>query len=127
MFPASKTVINTRCISAFLVSIVGVSSLGASASLVFGMGICVDLAFFRVWFKCTWGVATDFGIYLCTGLDFNNGQDWKKPLSTAYIHVYVTKMNIAACGYCISSVIDDVLLKKISVIIVVDMANHWAG
>ena len=90
----------------------GVSSLGASASLVFGMGICVDLAFFRVWFKCTWVVATDFGIYLCTSLDFNNSHDWKKPLSTSYIHVDVTKMNIAALGYCIRSVIDDFLFLK---------------
>ena len=72
------------------------------------MGICMDLAFFLVWFNCPCAVTTDFGKYLSTNLDVNPGHDWNNPLSMSSIHVEGTGLNAAACRYCISSGIDDV-------------------
>ena len=73
-----------------------------------GVGICVDLSFFLVWFNCPYDVATNFDKYIRNSLDVNPGHDRKNPLSMACIHVDGTALNEPVSRYCISSGRNDV-------------------
>ena len=95
-FTASTDVSNTRCVFVLLGYIVDMT------------GVCVDLAFFLVWFKFTCAVSTDSGKYLSTSLDVNNFHDLNNSLSMAYLHVDSTGLGAAACRYCFISVSDEV-------------------
>ena len=92
-----------------------------------GRCLCVDLAFFLIWFKYPCAVFTYFVKYLRTSLDVNPGHDWRETLSMAPILMDCTGMKAVSCKYYISSCSDNFWYTFFSVLHVVLLVTHWNG
>ena len=98
-----------------------------SASVVVGMGVCVYLAFFCVWFSFPWDVATALGKYLRTILDVNPSHSWRNLCQWnifAWTSQFSMRQHVGIVSVLLSVMFDACYC---SVIIVVALVKHWAG